>query len=237
VIRRIARHQQCAHASTDIWERFVQNRHAIVAFPDPRATLISTVALIMVIALLPVMAVVLCATQAIACRHRFANVRMVTRESIAPKRLATRATMDPLAALIKTAAWDTRIAVRPATAIANFATKRIAHRNQSVSAPTDTQDYTVRNRLRGPSNQSQTKNRSQSLPHESISLAIVATPDRIAINIKIVVQDVRIAVERDMVLVHYAIQMIVHRRKSANVRMDIGAKIATIRPTRDCVVM
>ena len=56
-------------------------------------------------------------------------------------------------------------------------------------------------------------------------------------QIKTVVRDARIVVERGMAIVHYAIRMIVRRGKSANVRMDIEAETATIRPTRDCVVM
>lgn len=148
MIRPTARHQQCAYATTDIWDRFVQNRRAIVVFLDPRATLISTVALIIIIALLPVMAVVLCATQPIAHRNPFASVQTDIRESIATIRLASSVIMDPLAAFIKIAAQDTRIAVSPATAIVLFATRMIAHQNQSVSAPTDTRDNTARYRLR-----------------------------------------------------------------------------------------
>jgi len=67
--------------------------------------------------------------------------------------------------------------------------------------------------------------------------AIDAIPDRRAAHIGIVVRDATIAVERDMDLVNYAIRIIARRQKSADVRMDIGANTATIRPTRDSVVI
>jgi len=112
---------------------------------------------------------------------------------------------------------DARNAVQRDMAIVSYVTKRIADRKRCVNAPKD--------------------GRENIAPLLRVNTALSATPDRRAAHIMIVVRDARIAVERDMDLVNYAIRIIVHRAKSANVRMDIEANTATIRPARDCVVM
>lgn len=67
---------------------------------------ISTAARDIPIAVTPVMAVVLCATQPTAIRHPFANVQMDIRALIAPNCLASRVTMDPLALVCIYSVWQ-----------------------------------------------------------------------------------------------------------------------------------
>jgi hypothetical protein len=117
-IRIIARQEQCVCATTATQERIALSGRAKHAISVPLAAPIKTAAQNTRIAVSPAMAIVCCATQTIAHRHRLASVPTGTRESIAPIRRAIVATPDHHAAHIGTVAQDIIIAIPRAMAVA-----------------------------------------------------------------------------------------------------------------------